>query len=74
MKQYYILAERKDGSTFCFKTDLPIRQFTKFNKLKGLDLTYQRVVKSFIHEHDIYRTTDVLKSELPSVYATIKQL
>ena len=72
MKQYYILAERKDGSTFCFKTDLPIKQFTKFNKLKGLDITYQRVAKSLIQ--GTCRNTDVLKSELPSVYATIKQL
>jgi len=72
MKKYYILAERKDGSTFYFKTDLPIRQFIKYNKLKGLDLTYQRVAKSLIKE--TCRNTDVLKSELPSVYATIKQL
>ena len=74
MKQYYILAERQDGSTFSFKTDLPIRQFTKFNKLRGLNITYKRVVKSFIHEHEIRRTTDVLESELPVVYTIIKQL
>ena len=74
MKQYYILAEREDGSISGFKTDLPIRQFEKLNKLKDLNITYKRVPKSFIDEHEIRITTSVLESEIPLAYAIIKQL
>ena len=74
MKKYYILAEREDGSIFSFKTDLPIKQFTKFNKLRNLNITYNRASKNYIMKHDICRTTDVLESELPKAYAIIKNL
>ena len=74
MKQYYILAEREDGETFCFKTDLPIRQFAKFNKLRDLNITYKRVSKNYIKEHEICRTTSVLESEVPKAYAIIRSL
>ena len=74
MKQYYILAKREDGSVFGFKTDLPIRQFTKLNKLKSLNLAYCKSTKNFITSHDICMNVDVLESEIPITYGIIKQL